>query len=114
MNENLPADNPFQYHDQKFPGRLIGHGGADATIPPESAVVDVVAQWERDDWSDSETKAVVRLIDGRYCCWESWLDITFGGFEDGDVDVHFANDLETIIRFGLTDEGREQLGLKLP
>lgn len=121
MKEELPWPNPFII-DPDYPndwhGRTIGHDGADVHLPSESGVDDVVAQWMDDQGYDGEVCAVVRLLDGRYMSWETFWGPTGNGFSEdaygGNADIHFANDLETIIRFGLTDEGREHLGLQLP
>jgi hypothetical protein len=126
MKEELKRPHPFNglkcWH-----GRTIGHGNAFVELPTdESQIADIVAQWTSNDdcepyaddpyeWS---VAAVVRLIDGRYMSWETFQGATGNGFSEdaygGEADIHFANDLETIVRFGLTAEGRENLGLQLP
>lgn len=70
-----------------------------------------------DDWDGVEA-AVLKLKDGRYVSYESTWGPTGSGFSvdayGGDAVLTFAPDLETIIRWGLTDAGRRLLGVPNP
>lgn len=124
----LTTINPFDILEQRrewgddgsWHGRVISHGGTSTELPDGfSDLGKIVAQYESDvsDY-DGNVAAVVRLSDGRFMSWETFWGPTGSGFSEdaygGDADIHFANDLDTIVRFGLTDEGRGWLNLSLP
>lgn len=131
MSEEGPgliSVNPFEILEDRrkarddgiWHGRVISHGGASTELPNGfSDLAEIVAQYESDEsqW-DGDVAAVVRLNDGRYVSWETFWGPTGDGFSEdaygGEADIHFANDLDTIVRFGLTDEGRRWLNLSLP
>ena len=120
--------NPFEIVEDRLQwggdggwhGRVISHDGASTELPNGlSDLAEIVAQYETDRcYYEGSCAAVVRLNDGRYMSWETFWGPTGNGFSEdaygGEADVHFANDLDTIVRFGLTDEVRGWLGLDLP
>lgn len=111
MKESLVWPNPLACPPEHFleywqGGKVTHPGGAGELPADERAVADVISQWTSNpDENDCEwdTAAVVRLVDGRYVAW---------GSVQGPI--HLANDLERIVRYGLTNEGRERLGLSIP
>jgi hypothetical protein len=123
VSEELTRVNPFGLgtpsEDGGWHGHVFTHGGVFGEIPTTlDQLAEIVAQDESDpdDW-EGTVVAVVKLKDGRFMSWESFWGPTGDGFHEdaygGDADVHFAATLGEIIRFGLTDEGRQRLNLPL-
>lgn len=54
--------------------------------------------------------ALLELADGRWASLEAWNDYTGWGCQDGST-VRIGTDRDTVVRFGLADEGRRALGL---
>lgn len=105
---------PFFRHD--WSGRLISLGGAPTDDFTEEDVAEVIAQGEEDHgggW-DGECAAVLRLKDGRYVSYETFWGPTGDGFcadaYGGTADLQFAYDEATVVRWGLTDNGRKLCG----
>lgn len=99
-------------------GRLISLDGTSAEDFTEQDVVEVVAHGDSGDVWDGEVAAVLRLTDGRYVSYETFYGPTGHGFSEdaygGDADLNFGADLDTVVRLGLTDEGRCLCGLPNP
>lgn len=103
-------DSPFDgYGDHD--GVLVFHGDDRAPVNFEQDPW-VIAQWD----DGRECCAVVKLDDGRFAAWESWEDVTGSGFwadaYGGGAEVHVGSRSD-VVRFGLSDEARERLGLSL-
>ncbi|MFI6814467.1 hypothetical protein ACIBG7_18795 [Nonomuraea sp. NPDC050328] len=60
--------------------------------------------------NELELYAVLELADGRWASLEAWTDYSGWGCQDGST-VRVGPDRESVVRFGLTDEGRNALGL---
>ncbi len=100
--------NPFNRVD--WSGRLVSVDGAPTDDFTEEDVAEVVASGSSgDDW-DGTVAAVLRLKDGRFVAYETFWGPTGDGFSadayGGDADIHFAQTLDAVVAFGLTDEGR--------
>lgn len=103
-------------------GHRIAHGGAPPTPFTEEDVAEVIASYDsaapHGYLDEGNVACVVRLKDGRFVSWETFYGVTGDGFHEdaygGEADIHYAGTLDDIIRFGLTDEGRENLKLTLP
>lgn len=106
-------DYPDQWH-----GRWIVHGGVSDADFTAGDVAEVIASATTPDAWDGFSAAVLRLTDGRFVSFESFYGPTGSGFCDdaygGDADIHVAPDFDTIVRFGLTDEGRALLEIDSP
>ncbi|MFI7691725.1 hypothetical protein ACIBQ6_21840 [Nonomuraea sp. NPDC049655] len=63
-----------------------------------------------DTGNELELYALLELKDGRWASLEAWTDYTGWGCQDGST-VRIGPDRDTVVRFGLTDEGRSTLGL---
>jgi hypothetical protein len=72
-------------------------------------------RWKPGDSTGSELRltAVLELTDGRWASLEAWNDYTGWGCQDGSA-VRIGADRDSVVRFGLTDEGRLALGLAEP
>lgn len=104
-------DSPFgrsNGHD----GTAVYHGDDHTPVDFSEEPVLVVAEW---DWG-YECCALVTLSDGRFAAWESWEDVAGSGFcrdaYGGDAEVHIGPRAD-VVRFGLSRESRERLGLLL-
>lgn len=108
--------NPFNIGD--WHGRCISLDGACAALFDKADVAKVVAEGVSGEggW-DGNVAAVLLLKDGRYVSYETFWGPTGSGFSEdaygGDADLSFANDLETVVRMGLTDAGRELCKVEL-
>lgn len=120
MSEHL-ADltngvNPFSRYD--WSGRLVSLDGTDASDIAASDVAEVVCSGTTDegDW-DGTVAAVLKLKDGRFCCYETFWGPTGSGFSEdaygGNADISFASTLGTVLVMGLTDEGRSLCGVPI-
>jgi len=98
-------------------GGFFSVDGASTAPFKTDDIETVVAYDDRGDYWDGLVVAIVRLKDGRYVGWDTFWGPTGNGFcEDaygGDAEVHFANDLERLIRFGLSEDARDRLGISL-
>ncbi len=110
--------NPLHRDAESWSGRLISLDETSAEDFGEVDVAEVVAAGEDGDVYDGTTAAVLRLHDGRFVSFETFYGPTGNGFAEdaygGDADLKFAADLETVVRLGLTDEGRRLCGLENP
>lgn len=102
--------NPF-WNDPNPPDyeREVSIDGADTTLPKVADVAEIL--------HDGYCAGVVRLHDGRYVAWATFEDVTGHGFAydayGGDADIYFANTLDGVLRWGLTDEARRILKVTL-
>lgn len=65
-----------------------------------------------DTGSELQLYAILRLVDGRWASLESWNDYTGWGCQDG-ATLRIGPDRDSVVRFGLTEDGRRALGLNL-
>ena len=103
------------------------HDTGTATFPSEKttplemedvARVDAYAisyhdeRWQPGEATGTELRltAILELTDGRWASLEAWNDYTGWGCQDGS-SVRIGPDRESVVRFGLTSEGRDELGL---
>jgi hypothetical protein len=97
---------------------MIGIAGATAEPIEESDVDYVRHYFVTDDRWDGYEAAVFCLKDGRWVSYESTYGPTGSGFSadayGGDADVYFAPSYEEIVRWGLTDEARRDMGIEQP
>ena len=64
-------------------------------------------------WNDEEHWiAVVRLKDGRFVAMNAWCDYTGWDWQSGG-EARVASSYNEIIRFGLSDDERNDLGITL-
>lgn len=106
--------NPFNRSD--WSGHYVSLDGTDASDFSEDDVAEIIASGchpDGSDW-DGNVAAVLLLRDGRYVSYETFWGPTGDGFSydayGGNADIHFASDLATVGRLGLTDEGRRLCG----
>ena len=109
-------DSPFGWPDG-HDGTTVYHGDDRTPVDFSEEPVLVVAEWDSGSgFCYSDCCALVALSDGRFAAWESWEDVTGSGFcEDaygGDAEVHIGP-RDEVVRFGLSRESRERLGLLL-
>lgn len=118
----LPSVHPCGLYDgaDRWHGQRVSVDGAVVGPFEEEDVEEVLFRFdnagENGDWEGSIV-AVVRLKDGRYVAWETSRGLTGDGFHEdaygGHADIYYANDLGVLLRLGLTDDGREKLGIEL-
>jgi hypothetical protein len=106
--------NPFGSRSQ-WHGRLVSVDGVAKDDFTAADVAEVIARGETgDDW-EGTVAAVMRLHDGRFVAYETFYGPTGDGFSEdaygGDADLHFASTLDAVVRFGLTDIGRDLCSL---
>lgn len=65
-----------------------------------------------DTGSELTLSAILRLRDGRWASVQAWNDYTGWGCQDGST-VAVGATKEQVIRLGLDEEGRKQLGMVL-
>lgn len=111
---DFPCVNPLSR--SSWTGRLVSLDGTSNADFTETDVLQILAAGEDDDRWDGNCACVFRLKDGRYVSYETFWGPTGDGFAadayGGDADLNFAANLETVVRFGLTDEGRKLCGLE--
>lgn len=116
FDELTDGVNPFRRDD--WSGRLIAHDGVSDAEFTEDDVEEIIASGSSGDQWDGTVAAVFKLKDGRFVAYETFYGPTGSGFvEDaygGDADIHFAADLATVVRMGMTDEGRRLCGIEQP
>ena len=120
--ENLSAGvNPFGRYMkngryQSWHGQMQAIDGASSADFTWQDVAEVIAAAPRTDtrhsW-DGDAVGVVLLKDGRFASWETSWGPTGDGFSEdaygGDADIFFAPSLASILRWGLTEDGRRTL-----
>lgn len=84
-----------------------------APVRPED-VAEVTHIWSlsRQEWADQAMAALMRLRDGRWASVETWSDSSGYGCRDGTT-WHIGS-REDVIRWGLSDEARRNLGIESP
>lgn len=110
--------NPFGEYNT-WHGRYVSLDGCEAGEFTKDDVAEVIHEGvEGAGGYDGSVAAVLRLKDGRYVSYETFFGPTGDGFSEdaygGDADIHFANDLTTIITLGLTDDGRALCKIENP
>lgn len=99
-------------------GDLRTHDDTDTTMFTMADVAEVLHEGSSGETWDGTVAAVIRLRDGRFVAWETFYGPTGDGFHEdaygGDADVTFGSTLDSVIRWGLTDEGRNILGIPHP
>lgn len=98
-------------------GRLVSVDGAATDDFAAEDVAEILGEGVSGDYWDGTVAAVLRLRDGRFVAYETFYGPTGDGFSEdaygGDADLHFASTLDAVVRFGLTDDGRELCGLTI-
>ena len=83
---------------------------------PDDLKVERVDAWVdtsgQDVWAEGEEAALFLCADGRWAVLEGWEDTTGHGCQC-DSAVSFHETRELACRLGLSDKGRELLGLDL-
>lgn len=99
-------------------GRRIAHADVSDADFTKDDVAELIASAESPARWDGISAAILKLKDGRFVSFESFYGPTGTGFYDdaygGDADIHFGPDVETVVRLGLTDEGRDLLQISHP
>lgn len=121
-NEREPEEWPLRVEPfglaEGWHGYAQSFDGTDCSLFEFTDIADLQlhACWG-DEW-DGNCAAVFRLHDGRWVAFETFYGPTGDGFyEDaygGDADLTFGSTIDSVLRFGLTDEGRRVLAGKPP
>lgn len=102
-------------HPAVWHGQLVSHDKTPTAPFTEADVEEVIGYGDDGDEWDGTVAAVLKLKDGRFVSWETFFGPTGHGFSEdaygGNADLHFARDLETVVRLGLTNDGRRLTGL---
>jgi hypothetical protein len=111
--------NPFSRGEWR--GGFRSFDGASAQDFSTSDVVEVLCAWSAEDGEGiyGECAAVLRLKDGRFACWETSWEASGDGFSVdgdggcGDAQIIVAMTLASIVRYGLSEDARRNLGADL-
>lgn len=110
--------NPFSGAESWHGQRLTPDGTSTDWDIAQEDVAEVIGEASTGGEWDGKVAAVLRLNDGRFVAWETFYGPTGDGFIEGayggDADLTFASTLDQAVRFGLTDEGRNLLGIPHP
>ena len=110
MGAEPPADKYISHWEHKDPQHVGGFKGSSARFT-RADIAEVIASANGMN-DESDWIGVFRLQDGRFAAVRAGCDYTGWGCQQwGHADV--GGDLESIVRFGLTAEERERLGLSL-
>lgn len=104
-------DDPFNLSkNSNWHGELKSLDGTPTTDFSEDDVEEILYSGTIGDEWDGKNAAIIKLRDGRFVAYESSYGPTGSGFSEdaygGDADVFFASSSDTVIKMGLTDEGR--------
>lgn len=79
--------------------------------PEDIAEVTNIWSLSRQEYADQSMTALMRLKDGRWACVETWSDSSGYGCQDG-TEWHIGA-YDDVIRWGLSEEGRQHFDLRL-
>jgi hypothetical protein len=111
MLAELDDDNWKHVFGDAYPVAIRGDDVSTEGITRD-AVAEILAfhdSGEGDLFAEWDGAGVFRLADGRYVSAWGWCDTTGWGCQD-DADLFVSSTLDGLLRFGLTDEIRTQLG----
>lgn len=98
-------------------GRIESFDGTSCADFSGEDIAEIIAASSTDAEWEGEVAAVFKLSDGRYVAFETYWGPTGNGFcsdaYGGDANICVGATVESVIKFGLTDEGRLLLKLTL-
>lgn len=119
FEERVNFQVPWRRRSDNWSGKLITLDDTPTTDFKREDIARVFAanmRGEMGGW-DGKAAAIIQLKDDRWVAWESFWAPTGSGFSydayGGDSNVYFGSTLENVIAYGLTNDGRDILGLDI-